>query len=117
MVARLGENGPILDNARVDCVTFSTSQYREMVTVFPDGSTLVKMTICLSSVPPDLSIVINIAVGGVAFDDGTTSRTVTPSDFSATGEYVYQLVLAPGFEASSCHTLTTYQAGVQISEM
>jgi hypothetical protein len=114
ILARLGENGPILDNARVACIETYSSSYRETVTLFDDGSSLIKMTIRLSDVPSGLTIDIQIAAGGVIFNDGTTVRTVTAADFSETGEYVYYMILPAGFDGSSCHTLGMSDDGVEI---
>ncbi len=114
MIARLGEAGPIADNARVDTIDSSLSEYVQTVTTFPDGSRLVRFVITLSTVPSDLTIDLHAAAGGVIFDDGTLNRTVTAADFNEHGQYEYFMVLDAGVDTSSCHTVRVYQGGVQI---
>jgi len=109
-----GESGPILDNARVQCISVTGSRAMRTVTVFPDGSRMVMLQIALSSVPEDLVVQFQVAAGGVMFDDGTTARTVTAADFDAFGQYEYYLVLAEGASGSGCHTVGLYQGDTLI---
>ena len=88
MIARLGEEGPILDNARVDGVIMRLGGKYDVdtVDVLPDGTDVLEYRIWLTTVPSDISIQVNIFSGGLVFDDGTTSRTFTASDFNDEGE-------------------------------
>jgi hypothetical protein len=105
MIARLGEDGPITDRARVRGIRYETTAFYEVQIIdrFADGSELVEYTIHMDEVPEDLEIELHIFVGGVLFDDGTRNRTVTAADFDEYGYYRYRMVKAPGIRTGACH--------------
>jgi hypothetical protein len=115
VLARLGDKGSVLDTAAVSGVNYSISSQETFATleVYPDGSRLTEGRITLSSVPVDLLLIQNIIIGGVTFEDGTLTRTVTAADFDSNGEYRYRFILGPGV-AHSCHKNTFYQGGTVI---
>jgi hypothetical protein len=116
MTARLGENGPLLDNAAINVLRFDSSSYvaANVVTTFADGSQLIEISIWLSDVPPGLRIDMNVFVGGVVFDDGTVHRVVTAADFNEFGEYRYRLLKGPGIKTSVCHLTRVYDGNTLI---
>jgi len=119
MVARLWEDGPILDNALIRGIEFENSAQdamEEILETYEDGSCMVEIVIRLSYVPSDLTIDLNIFVGGVTFDDGTTFRTVTAADFNELGEYRYRMIKASDALYSVCHTTSIYQDGTYIGD-
>ncbi len=61
--------------------------------------------------PDDIEVQIQVFVSGVTFEDGTTVKTLTKSDFNALGHY--QLVLLKDEErlGSICHRIKVYQNG------
>lgn len=87
-LSRLGKNGPVLATATINGFQLwsGDNTYAKIVQVYSDGSQLVEMKIILSPVLPDLSLQLNMLVGGITFDDGTTSRTLTPASFDALGQ-------------------------------
>ncbi len=116
MVARNGTNGPVLANAKVDSIIAASGDVWQEVQVFADGSTMVRVTLSLGTVPSDLVAQMHIVVGGVTFDDGTLTRTATASDFNALGEYTYYLIKAPNIFPSTCHSTTFYQGSSVIGQ-
>ena len=116
IIARLAENGPILDNARVDGLTYDTTAYGTLVVVqtYGDGSQLVEVLVTLNMVPPNLQIVYDIFVGGVTFEDGTLTLTVTASDFDELGQFKYRLIRGAGVTTSVCHTTDIYDGVTKI---
>ncbi len=116
IVARLGENGPIMDSTHVEAVVdYRNSNGTWSVTeVFADGSRLVEITIQLSDVPDDLRIELTSIKAGVTFDDGLIRRTVKAEDFNESGVYRYRMIIAPGVDGSSCHKVNFYQGDTWI---
>ncbi len=111
IVARLGGNGPVLDNAKIAGVVYNTSAYGtvNVVETFADGSKLIEIVISISDIPSDLSVALHVFVGGVTFDDGTIDRIVTANDFNELGQYRYRLIKGPDVKSSVCHTTLIYQ--------
>ncbi len=116
MVARLGEGGPVLDHAVVRAVGGDAVDYAATAYTFPDGTRLIEFTMALSYVPSDLAITIQITVGGVVLDDGTTFRTVTAADFNAVGVYKYYVIVGTDDNPATCHMVKVYQGDELISE-
>ena len=114
MLARLGENGPVLDSATVTGIAGTHDLQWRQITVYDDGSRLVEVTLRLGYVPPDLEIYLNIFVGGVLFDDGTLTRVITAADFDELGRYTYRIIQAASSHTSVCHRTKIYQNGQYI---
>ncbi|MFA6568774.1 MAG: PA14 domain-containing protein [Victivallales bacterium] len=110
VIARLGQDGPIMANASVKIMsTLATYSYLDVVESYADGSIMVESQICLSTVPPDFRVHLRIFVGGVTFDDGTIERWVTAADFDEYGVYKYRMHRAPGAYTGNCHSIQFYQ--------
>jgi hypothetical protein len=111
MVLYLHTNGPVLDTATINGFKLwsDDTTYAEVVQTYPDGSQLVKVLIVLSPVLPDLSVRLDTLVGGVTFDDGTTSKTLTPADFDSLGQCVVYFIRAANVQTSVCHSLSVFQ--------
>jgi hypothetical protein len=116
VVARLGEDGPVLDSATVRGILVDSSAYGtvDIIETYPDGSRLVEISVWMSAVPADLRMNLYIFVGGVLFDDGTRTRYVKASDFDAFGEYRYRMVQGPTVKTSVCHTTSIYDGATYI---
>ena len=53
---------------------------------------------------------INVIVGGVTLDDGTTYRELAaPGDFDVLGEAKLRFHLPPGTQTANCHTIRLRQ--------
>jgi hypothetical protein len=116
MVARLGANGPIMDNAKVEGIVATQPPYWRVVQSFADGSRLVEARLYLGNIPADLTVEFHIFVGGVTFDDGTIDRTITAVDFNEFGEYVYYMLQSADTLTSTCHSTLIYQEGAYIGD-
>jgi len=116
MVARLGDEGPVLDNAAVSGIPAYQPSYWKVVQTFRDGSHLVEARIFLGNIPDDLTMELHIFVGGVTFDDGTIDRVVTAADFNEFGEYTYYMIQSADTLTSTCHSTKIYQDGDYIGD-
>ena len=109
MVARLGEDGPVVDAAAVNVVYGDRGDYWREVEVFPDGVRAVEISLQIGNVTPDIRIVLNVFVSGVTFEDGSLTKVLTYADFDADGICRYRLLQSPGSTSSTCHTVLIYQ--------
>jgi hypothetical protein len=114
VVARLGEGGPVVDSASIDGFRLY-SAFETGVRVmeeYDDGSQLVEMAVVLSPVLLQVTVRLEIQVGGVLFDDGTTVKELTAMDFNELGEHRIRFIRPASARTSVCHTTTVYQSGV-----
>jgi hypothetical protein len=118
ILARLGEDGPVLDSAVVRGVAvFSANKtYVRRVDEYEDGTKVYEMLIVESPVQPDVAVNLHIFVSGVVFDDGTIDKTLTAADFDATGMTKVRFLYPPEAHTSTCHTLKLYQNGIYIGK-
>ncbi len=114
VLARLGENGPILAGTKVSTVYGDRGSYWRVTETYPDGSRLVTVRLQLGYVPDDISIVLDIFVGGVVFPDGTRKMTLTAADFDETGSATYYMIQGAGVTASVCHRTYYYDGDTRI---
>jgi hypothetical protein len=116
MVARLGTNAPVLANLRVDGFRlFAASEtYVDAIHTFPDGSTMIESGLVLSPVLPQVSVRLEIVVGGVIFDDGTLVKNLTAADFNELGQASVRFLRPADVQTSVCHLLKAYQNGVLV---
>ena len=116
MVTRLNDNGPVLDSSSINSIRFySTAGQMDMViTNYADGSKLIEEHMIMSPVLPDVTVEIRVFVSGVTFDDGTTYRRLTHSDFSETGEYRCRFFRPASVKTSICHWSRLYQGDVML---
>jgi hypothetical protein len=116
VVARVGEDGPIVSSTTVEPVTYGTAADTGFVVLqrYSDGSQLIEGRITLSNVPADLELHFHIFAGGVTFDDGTIDKVFTADDFSDTGELRFRFLRAEDGYTAACHYIQFYQNGVLI---
>lgn len=116
VVARLGPDGPILDNARVDGFRLLTSldTYVEVIETFTDGSSLRAMGMVFSPAVPSARFVLSIFVGGVVFDDGSLVKTLTATDFDALGRKEIRFLRPATATSSVCHITEGFQDTVYL---
>jgi len=117
-VARLGTNGPVLAHARAEGFRIYAS--RELSTyierAYPDGSRLVATELLASPVLIDVTVRVDIFVGGVTFDDGTITKTLTASDFDELGMHILRFIRPATAQTSICHTTKVFQGDVLIKQ-
>ena len=83
----------------------ANEQYLELLEVYEDGSRLIEGQIHVLNLPEQVNIRINIFKAGVTLDDGTTSRTLTASDFDSLGIYKFRMFIPAGLSTNACHSV------------
>jgi hypothetical protein len=58
---------------------------------------------------PDLTVELDVIVSGVIFDDGTTTKILTPADFDTLGQAVVRFIRPAYAQTSVCHSVTMWQ--------
>jgi hypothetical protein len=113
VLARLGQGGPVLSSAKAAGMeVFSSAEtYLREVQTYPDGTRLVETVVVVDQLPPGVVIQLDIFVGGVTFEDGTTSLRLTAADFDSLGQCRVRFLWPAGVQTSVCHTVTVYQGG------
>ena len=116
IAARLSTNGPILDVTSANGFSFfgAYQTYNTIIATNPDSSHLVETMLVLSPVLADLTMTIQINFGGVVFDDGTTTKTITGQDFDALGQYKLHFVVPSNLGAEDCHQLEIFQGSTDL---
>ena len=112
IVARLGEDGPIMAATQISILDSSTHKsdgYYKVIETFDDGSKLIEGKIILSEVPSDLSIRLAIYTTGTTFLDGTIVKILTAADFDENGVCRYQMLKSAESPTSTCHGMNFYQ--------
>lgn len=118
MVARLGTNGLIVAAVRADGIRLfaAPDTYNKMIEQYPDGSRLAETLQVLSPVLTNVTVQINIIVGGVTFDDGTTYRELTASDFDALGECTARYLIPAGAKTANCRRIVVMQGTAKVGK-
>jgi hypothetical protein len=117
VAARAGTGGPIMAVTKLQGITVwdPTQSYNNVIQFFPDGSLLIESLIVVSRVFPGMTITVQCAVGGLTFDDGTTTKTLTAADFDALGQCKLRFLKAPHTtNTANCHTITIFNNGTLI---
>lgn len=114
LVARLGEDGPVLDSAAVSAVYGDNGTYWREVELYPDGVRAVEVRLQVGNVTPDIRVVLTIFVSGVTFEDGSLVKVLTYEDFDESGVCRYRLLQSPGSTTSTCHRTLYYQGDTPI---
>ena len=109
VLARLAEDGPVVDRATVYPFSYESQGYFRVVSTFADGSSLVMFTISLSDVPEDLVIEMSVLTAGCTFEDGTLSMTLIADDFDESGTATYYMIRSAGVEPT-CHQILLMQS-------
>jgi hypothetical protein len=115
-LSRLGTNGPVLNSGVARGFDFWSGKNTSLYTVktFPDGSELVEMRLVMNPVLPDVTVQMDVFVGGVVFEDGTTSKVLTREDFDPLGRCYVRFIHPPTFKPAVCHTITLWQGDAVI---
>jgi hypothetical protein len=117
LVARLGQNGPILGRTAVLGFHWFTPPDASLkkIGTQDDGGQVIEGTYILSPVLTNLTASFEIVSAGVTFDDGTISRSIGPSDFDSMGIYRLRYIRAPGVTGSVCTITRVFDNGVMIA--
>jgi hypothetical protein len=118
IVSRLGDGGPILDSAKADGLRlFATPDtYNQIAKTYSDGSRLVETIEVLSPVLPGVTVQVRIIVGGVTFDDGTTYKELSATDFDALGQHKLRFIMPEGVTTANCHRITIMQGAERVGD-
>jgi hypothetical protein len=118
LVARLGQNGPILDRTIVDAfwVQATVDGVYYLVETLADGSKVLENRLIAGYLPDSVTLRLQIFVGGGTFDDGTTQRDITVNDLSDEGEYIYRMII-PSSAYVPCHHIKAYQDETYIGSL
>jgi hypothetical protein len=116
LLTRLGTNGPVLDSTRVQGFDLWTGDqaYTKIIQVYPDGSQLVETLLVSSPVNTNVTFVIQTIAGGIIFDDGTTVKTLTATNFDALGQCPVRFIRPASATTSVCNSIKAYQGNYQI---
>jgi hypothetical protein len=111
VLARLGTNGPVLSAVSLAGTRVYTDDqtYLQLVATYPDGTRVVETVVVADNLPPGAFIELDIFVGGVTFEDGTTVKRLTAADFDSLGQCKVRFLWPAGSITSVCHTVTVYQ--------
>ena len=116
IVARLGENGPILYSLPtkgfwlrdvVEGVMFE-------IETFEDGSIAVTDTMFGVNLPEGAEIKLTANGAGIIFEDGTTVQRLTKDDFDELDRYTINMIKSTTRRGSVCHLYSVYQNGVLV---
>jgi regulation of enolase protein 1 (concanavalin A-like superfamily) len=114
LLARSGAAGPVAANLRVDGFRLfaASDTYVDAIHTFADGSTMIESGLVLSPVLPQVTVRLEIVVGGVTFDDGTLVKELGPGDFNELGQASVRFLRPADVQTSVCHMIKAYQNGV-----
>ncbi|GHC13530.1 hypothetical protein GCM10007047_33610 [Cerasicoccus arenae] len=116
ILARINEDGPVLDVVSVETVDvalFPNTSYR-VAEIFDDGSQLIEYGFVLDPLPEDIVMVMEIQVGGALFIDGSTTMVLTADDFDEYGQVKVLFLVPSGSNPATCHTFELFQNGVSL---
>jgi hypothetical protein len=88
--------------------------YTKIVQVYPDGSQLVEMLVVASPVETNVTLELQPIVSGVMFDDGTTDKILTSTNFDALGQCPVRFIRPASATTSVCNSIKAYQGNYQL---
>ena len=111
ITVRLGATGPILSAVEANGIRVwgAGDTYCRVIETREDGSELVEMLLVQSPVSHETTLRLNVIVGGVLFDDGTTEKSLTARDFDALGQSRVRFICPKNAQTSVCHSITMLQ--------
>ena len=118
IVSRLGPSGPIVAAVRALGLRLfaAPDTYNSVIERYPDGSRLVETMQVLSPLLTNVTVQINIIVGGVTFDDGTVYRELTASDFDALGQSKVRFLMPVGVQTANCRRIFVMQGTAKVGK-
>lgn len=117
LAARTEPGGPILDTATITATpVYSTAEtYLRVIETWEDGTRIVEMPV-VARLEDGMSIRLEIFVGGISFEDGTTVKNLTTADFDANGVCMVRFIYPANQPTSVCHRLSLWDDGVKIAD-
>jgi len=114
---RAGTGGPILDSRRANVFWVQTHLdcQAKVVEIRPTSQVWEHRMITFG-VPVDTVIELRVFVGGVTFDDLSVVRWINGSALNQAGEYRYLMIRANSVSSSTCHTIKSYQTGINLGD-
>lgn len=120
IVARLGENGPILSSLDVKTFKLNVAPegYFVLEKVYEDGAQTIKATIIGQNMPAELEFTIEPLGGGCLFEDGSSNAKeyVVSTAMDSFGEMYVLIIRVADRTGSTCLKLLIYQNGVSVSK-
>lgn len=116
IVSRTATNGAILAHAAASGFRLygAYETYNYIIETYSDGSRLGETLLVESPVVSGATIQVQIIVGGVTFDDGTTYKELTAGEFDALGQYKLRFIMPAGAQTANCHTIEAVQDGSSV---
>lgn len=110
VAARLFNDGPILSILRVNVIGISDAMQNDLTSTSSSGITgykLLQTPLTALNLPSGARIDVSIFRAGVMFPNGTTLKSVYPSNFT-NGSVMLQFLFPLGMAGGYCHNLLVY---------
>ena len=116
VLARIDEDGPVLDHATVRGLTAASNDETsvDILETYPDGSRLIGTPLILNRVTPNTRVEISIGVPGVTFEDGSIFKVLTAADFDQFGRAYLKFLWASSAPYSFCHTIRVFEGDKEL---
>ena len=119
LLFRLGKGGLILDSTTAQGFDFwyAKDTFLREIESYSDGSQLVEMLLILRPVPKEVTVRLDVSVGGVVFEDGTITQELTSSNFDAQGRCFVRFIRPASAKTSVCHSIKLFDGATQIGQV
>jgi hypothetical protein len=117
----LSAHGPILAVCPVDVFTLATDSARSMpvVDALPDGSLVCQSQLTMRPLITGLVAELSMYTAGSTFEDGSLALRIPTDQFvrrrDGSGSAMYRIIQGPRPGTYLCHSICTFQSGVQTS--
>ena len=115
VTARLYEDGPILDVARmvvIEATSHVNDGYHRIITDFGDGTVLYDGYLVVDRVVPDMEVCVYLWGTNNVFEDGTREKWFTAENFNAAGELHFNIIGGTYF--TTCQGIGLLQNGMLV---
>ena len=112
---RLPDNGSVVATATIRGLEIATLSKSGIFLeqTYEDGIEEIRMPVVASRVTDDMQVTLEIFIGGVLFEDGTTDKTLLSTDFDEMGVAFVRFLKSPG-RSATCHRTRVYQDNIYI---
>jgi hypothetical protein len=117
VVARLYENGPILDGMSLQGIkVYGAGQTSfKIIDEFEDGSLLMRLVVTVTPLPENLKVHHDVFLSGVIFSDGSSDKIYTTQDFDEIQQHEAYLIKTPSArKTAACNHIDVYQNGIYV---
>ncbi|MCM8529733.1 MAG: hypothetical protein NE330_01115, partial [Lentisphaeraceae bacterium] len=117
IVARLGENGPIIKSLPTKAFFLRDVVEGRVVVIekLEDGTKITNDTVFGVNIPEGMNINVN-TISGVTFPDGSRNMTITKDSFDHLNEWTIELIKTIDRSGASCHWYKVYQNGIFVGQ-